>query len=91
MQVGAFFACWTRKEAYIKGRGGGLSIPLDSFEVSVIPGEPVVLYDPVTARIPSQQWNLYEVQPGEGFSAALAVEGAVGKDSLSGIGGCGLR
>jgi 4'-phosphopantetheinyl transferase len=69
-----FFQCWTRKEAYIKAKGQGLSIPLAQFTVSLRPGEPASLLavqgDPHEAR----RWSFYELVPGSGYLAALVVE-----------------
>ncbi len=75
MRLAAFFACWTRKEAYVKAIGGGLSHPMDQFEVSVLPGETCV-----TLRTPLQcdeatHWTLRTLSPGDGYLGALAVEG----------------
>jgi 4'-phosphopantetheinyl transferase len=72
----AFFNCWTRKEAYIKAIGEGLSMPLDQFDVTLTPGEPVKLI--ATRPDPAQalQWNLYALYPGNGYAAALAVKGS---------------
>lgn len=72
-----FFNCWTRKEAYVKARGEGLSAPLDEFEVSLAPGEPAKLLriggDPREAS----RWVLRGLAPASTYVAALAVEGHV--------------
>jgi 4'-phosphopantetheinyl transferase len=70
----AFFRCWTRKEAYIKARGEGLSLPLDQFDVSLAPGEPPELLR--TQRDPSEasRWSIRELTPAPNYVAALAVE-----------------
>ncbi len=72
----AFFNCWTRKEAYIKARGKGLSIPLESFDVSLRPGEPAALLNSREDPQETTRWSLQELKPGLGYAGALAVEGS---------------
>jgi 4'-phosphopantetheinyl transferase len=74
-RVEAFFRCWTRKEAYIKARGGGLSIPLDQFDVFPVPGEPAVLRQTNADPQEAGHWSLRDLNPSPGYAAALAVEG----------------
>ena len=71
----AFFACWTRKEAYIKARGLGLSLALDGFDVSLAPGEPAALL--ATRDDPSERdrWSLRALDLGPGFAGAVVAEG----------------
>jgi 4'-phosphopantetheinyl transferase len=75
LQASAFFACWTRKEAFIKAKGDGLTLPLDQFDVSLAPGEPATLlrtaWDPQEAAC----WALQDLAPAPGYRAAVAVAG----------------
>jgi 4'-phosphopantetheinyl transferase len=68
----AFFRCWTRKEAYIKARGEGLSLPLDHFDVSVAKDECRLL---ATRPDPSEagRWTLCDLAVRDGYTAALAL------------------
>ncbi|MGH7773245.1 MAG: 4'-phosphopantetheinyl transferase family protein [Candidatus Binatia bacterium] len=75
MQKEAFFNCWTRKEAYIKARGEGLTLRLDQFAVSLAPGEPAALLDTKDDPQEASRWSLRELVPGPGYVAALAAEG----------------
>lgn len=69
-QTEAFFNCWTRKEAYIKAVGRGLSIDLDSFDVSLAPDEPAAL------RRGCEGWSVQSFAPMPGFQAAVVTQGA---------------
>jgi 4'-phosphopantetheinyl transferase len=69
----AFFRCWTRKEAYLKALGDGLSIPLDSFQVSLRPGKPAVLVRAVGGPDAASRWSLCSMTPAEGYVASLAL------------------
>jgi 4'-phosphopantetheinyl transferase len=70
----AFFTCWTRKEAFLKGTGDGLTHPLDQFSVSMeaCPAAVVELGD--DAGRPPTDWRIHSVDVGSDYAAALAVE-----------------
>jgi len=70
LRVAAFFKCWSRKEAYIKARGEGLGIALDSFAVSL--GEKAEL----RAAPDRNRWSMCALQAPTGYAAALVAEGS---------------
>jgi 4'-phosphopantetheinyl transferase len=75
----AFFRCWTRKEAYIKALGSGLSHPLFEFDVSMAPKQISSLL--ATRPDPSEadKWLIGDLPVPAGYVAALAVEADPGK------------
>ncbi|HEX5876600.1 MAG TPA: 4'-phosphopantetheinyl transferase superfamily protein [Pyrinomonadaceae bacterium] len=76
-RVAAFFRCWTRKEAFIKATGKGMSQALDCFDVTLAPGVAAELL-----RIDQEdatRWFMSDIDVGSEYAAALAVEGKVSK------------
>lgn len=70
LQRQAFFKCWTSKEAFLKAKGAGLSGALDEVEIALISEGQVR----ITADV--QGWSLAELNPLDGYQAALVVAGA---------------
>jgi phosphopantetheinyl transferase len=73
VRVEAFYRCWTRKEAYVKAVGSGLSVLLHDFDVTLVPGEPAAL-----ARVrgrPSEPrgWRMQSLPLPSGYLAAIVV------------------
>ena len=70
----AFYNAWTRKEAYLKACGGGISIGLDRVVVSFLPGQFARILEIGDNRQEAARWSLASLQPGPDYVAALAVE-----------------
>lgn len=69
LRVEGFFLCWTRKEAYVKAKGQGLQIPLESFHVSLTPDQP--------ERLQTEdglQWSLHSLRFESGYVGALVAK-----------------
>ena len=69
----AFYRCWTRKEAFIKALGNGLSYPLDSFSVSLDNDHEVQLESILDKSHDEKNWNLFSFRPNDNYIAAIAI------------------
>jgi 4'-phosphopantetheinyl transferase len=74
--IEAFFHVWTRKEAFLKALGLGLSHGLERFEVAVPPAQPVRILHIDGDAAAGARWSLLELAPARGYVGALAVEAA---------------
>lgn len=67
-----FFRCWTRKEAYIKAIGDGLTMPLDRFDVALGADEPCRMLLIDGDEQAAKTWSLDHFEPHDGYLGALA-------------------
>ncbi|HSZ61439.1 MAG TPA: 4'-phosphopantetheinyl transferase superfamily protein [Terriglobales bacterium] len=75
LRVAGFFACWTRKEAFLKATGDGLSFPLADFSVSTNPDVPPQLEEIRGDREAGKKWLMADLSVGNGYRAAVTSEG----------------
>jgi 4'-phosphopantetheinyl transferase len=87
----AFIRCWTRKEAHIKAVGDGLSIPLDQFQVTLLPEDQARFVHIGNDERIASRWRLHHIEPAVGYIGAVAFraeqrrilfQGAVNCDEL---------
>jgi 4'-phosphopantetheinyl transferase len=72
-----FFYGWTRKEAFIKAIGQGVSFPLDQFDVALAPDTPAALLRIRGDAQAAAPWRVLDLDVADGYAAALVVEGPV--------------
>jgi 4'-phosphopantetheinyl transferase len=70
----AFFNCWTRKEAFIKAKGNGLSLPLDQFDVTLVEDEPAAVLRTRWDEKEAARWSMRDVRAGQDYVGAVAVD-----------------
>jgi 4'-phosphopantetheinyl transferase len=74
LRVPGFFACWTRKEAFLKATGAGLSFPLADFSVTTHPDLNPEIEEIGGNADAGKQWFLADLSVAEGYRATVAVE-----------------
>jgi 4'-phosphopantetheinyl transferase len=75
IRVPGFFACWTRKESFLKATGDGLSFPLADFSVTAHPDLCPELEEIRGNTETQKQWFLSDLSVVDGYRATVTVEG----------------
>jgi 4'-phosphopantetheinyl transferase len=73
LQPRAFFNCWTRKEAFVKANGVGLSFGLDDFDVSLTENERPALLTIRGDALEATRWSLFSCSPLPDYALAVAL------------------
>ena len=69
-----FYRCWTRKEAFIKACGPGLSMPLDSFEVTLTPDANAQYLRIDDPQFAPENWSLSHLDLGPDLGGAVTLD-----------------
>ncbi|WP_161539887.1 4'-phosphopantetheinyl transferase superfamily protein [Glaciimonas sp. PCH181] len=69
-----FFQYWTLKEAYVKARGMGLSIPLDQFEFDFTTDRHIKFSTNPSLNDSPSRWQFWQFQPSEDHLLAVCAE-----------------
>ena len=72
-QVQGFFNCWSRKEAYIKAAGKGLSISLAKFSVNLSPEKEATLLSTSHEPQALHTYRLLAIQAAPSYASAAVV------------------
>lgn len=73
-QLEAFFRCWTRKEAFVKAIGNGLSFPLNKFDVTLLPHDPPRIININNHNI-DNEWSMCSMNPTYNYEGAFSFSG----------------
>jgi len=74
VRITAFYACWARKESFLKATGDGLGFPLSAFSVSVDPDQKPHIEEINGDAASAQHWTLLDLDAAPGFRASVAIE-----------------
>ena len=70
----AFYACWTRKEAYLKALGCGISKPTNTFDVTLLENSEPEIVAIDGDKKAADDWLLFDLQVVPGYVGALAIQ-----------------
>jgi 4'-phosphopantetheinyl transferase len=78
-RIAGFFNCWTRKEAFVKALGAGLSYRLDHFDMSLAPQEPARIVRVEDHPGERCGWTVRSFVPRDGLVGAVVQEEPPGR------------
>lgn len=70
-QLNGFYKIWTRKEAYVKAIGEGISHPLDQFSVDLANHKSKIEFNSTSGTM--GDWYIYDIVLHHHYTAALAL------------------